>query len=99
MVNPAVEYNAGEPLKLTLAFPLDYRLSKINGLHKRRLLAAPRLTVSGDASNRLRYYVSVFYNDKEGEINGVQKSSFWSGRIRFSTLVKIKAQPDFQFIH
>lgn len=69
MVNPAVEYNAGEPLKLTLAFPLDYRLSKINGLHKRRLLAAPRLTVSGDASNRLRYYVSVFYNDKEGEIN------------------------------
>ena len=69
VLSPAIEYNLGEPMKVTLSFPVDYRLSKISGISDNRFLFTPKLTVSGDVTNHLRYYISASYNDIEGEIN------------------------------
>lgn len=71
VLSPAIEYNLGDPMKATLSFPVDYRLSKISGTSNNRFLLTPKLTVSGDATNNLRYNISVSYNDIEGEINGL----------------------------
>lgn len=69
ILSPSVEYSLGGPMKVTLSFPVDYRISKVTGLHNNRFLLPPRLTVSGDATNNLRYNISASYNDIEGEIN------------------------------
>lgn len=69
ILSPSVEYSFGSPMKVTLSFPVDYRISKVTRLHNNRFLLPPRLTVSGDATNNLRYNISASYNDIEGEIN------------------------------
>lgn len=69
ILNPAIEYNLGDPMKVTLSFPMGYRLSRISEIINNRVLLTPKLTVSGDATNHLRYYISASYNDIEGEIN------------------------------
>ena len=69
ILNPAIEYNLGDPMMVTLSFPVDYRLLKTSGISRNRFLLSPKLTVSGDVTNRLRYNISSSYNDMEGEIN------------------------------
>lgn len=69
ILSPAIVYDKGDPIKISLGFPVDYRISTIAGAHRDRLIFSPRLSISGKAAKLVNYDLSLSYNDSEGEIH------------------------------